>query len=505
MIAALLALRPAARAVAALACAACLSGGASPLKSHDLVIAGARVIDPASGFDGIRNIAIDGDRIVAISQQRLAGRTSIDARGLVLGPGLIDLHSHGMNVPSNWLQAFDGVTTALELEGGAWPVADAYRATATEGRPLNYGYASGWEFARRQLFGARGAALLSTKESQRVVAAVAQGLDQGGLGIALTPGYIPLSNRREYLALAELAAQRKVPSFTHIRFKNLSDPGTAIEGIEEVIAAAAMTRAHMHICHINSSATRELPHLLALIANARRAGIPVSIEAYPWGAGSTGIGAPFLAPENLPLLKLTPGSIEYLPTGERIADNARLAQLRAQDPEGRALIHYLDEQVPADNALIDAAILATDTIIASDTVPYGVGNDSFTTASWPLPANLAGHPRSAATFIRVLKQMVIDSHRMSLIDFFRRASLLPARLLERTAPEMRGRGRIAIGSVADLVLIDLATASDQASYARPAAPSKGVRALIVSGRFVIRDGRLIAQARPGRPIRGAVR
>lgn len=460
------------------------------------------MIDPESGLDAVRNVGIRGDRIAALAETRLRGRATLDGTGLVLGPGLIDVHSHGMNVPSNWLHAFDGVTTALELEGGAWPVAPAYAAAAAQGRPINYGYASGWAHARRALFGTRATALLEQQDSDLVVAAVAEGLDAGGIGIALTPGYLPDSNRTEYLALATLAASRGVPTFTHARHKNLSDPGSVAEGVGEIIAAAAMTGARMHICHINSTATRALPAMLDAIARAQRAGIGVTIEAYPWGAGSTGIGAPFLSPENLPLMGMTPRAIEYLRTGERVADNDRLRAIRAADPRGRAIIHYFDESVPGDLALMDAAVLFPGAMIASDAVPYVLAGRDFTEARWPLPEGVSGHPRSAATFMRVLRRHVIEQRRMTLADFFRRASLDPARLIEPADPSMRDRGRVRVGAIADLVLIDLARVEARASYARPALPSAGVRALIVAGQFVIRDGKLIPAARPGRAIRG---
>jgi cytosine/adenosine deaminase-related metal-dependent hydrolase len=468
---------------------------------HDLVITGARVIDPASGLDGRHTIGITGGRIAAITTGPLAGAAILDAAGLVVGPGLIDLHSHGMNVASNWLQAFDGVTSVLELEGGAWPVDAAYRRLAAEGRPINFGFASGWEIARRHLFGDAGAGLLPASDSKRVVDAMRQGLDQGALGIALTPGYIPASNRSELAMLGGLAAEVGVPSFSHVRFKNLSDPGSVVEGVGEAIAVAAMTGAHIHICHINSAATRQLPQVLAMIDRARRAGVPVSTEAYPWGAGSTSIDAPFLAPDNLPLLGLLPSAIEYLTTGERIAGLARLTELRDRDPAGRVLVHYLDEDRAGDMALLDAAILAPGSIIASDAVPYSQDGREFSDPIWPLPPGLSGHPRSAATFMRVLKRQVVDRGRMTWLEFFRRAALLPAQMLEASTPAMRERGRITPGAIADLVVIDPALVQDHASYAMPALPSSGVRHLLVSGQAVIRDGQLLMAARPGRAIR----
>jgi N-acyl-D-glutamate deacylase len=93
---------------------------------YDVVLLQGRVLDPESGLDAVRNIGINGGRIAIVTEAPLRGRKQIDASAMVVGPGFIDLHSHAINVPSNWMQAFDGVTTALELEAGSLPIARAY-------------------------------------------------------------------------------------------------------------------------------------------------------------------------------------------------------------------------------------------------------------------------------------------------------------------------------------------------------------------------------------------
>jgi predicted amidohydrolase len=114
---------------------------------HDLVLSGGRVIDPESGLDAVRDVGITGDTVREISSG-LAGSLTVDASGLVVCPGFVDLHSHSQDIPGQRLQALDGVTTALELEAGALPVDQAYRRAAVEGRPVNYGFSTSWA-ARR--------------------------------------------------------------------------------------------------------------------------------------------------------------------------------------------------------------------------------------------------------------------------------------------------------------------------------------------------------------------
>ena len=105
---------------------------------YDIVIANGRVMDPESGLDGIRNVGIRGEAVVAITEQTLDGKTVVDATGLVVSPGFIDLHSHGQSARANEFQAMDGVTTALELEAGVPDVA-MFRAMRDGDAVINYG------------------------------------------------------------------------------------------------------------------------------------------------------------------------------------------------------------------------------------------------------------------------------------------------------------------------------------------------------------------------------
>ena len=152
--------------------------------------------------------------------------------------------------------------------------------------------------------------------------------------------------------------------------------------------------------------------------------------------------------------------------------------------------------------MIEQALVLEDGIIASDAVRYSVKDRIVTDAVWPLPAGVAGHPRSAATFTKVLGEYVRERGLLGLADAIRRSTLLPAQLLEPVAPGMKRKGRIGIGMDADIVVFDPATVGAAATYEKPAEPARGMRHVLVGGTFVIRDGKLIASARPGRAIRG---
>jgi predicted amidohydrolase len=113
-----------------------------------LVISGGRVVDPASGMDAIGDVAVVDGQIAAVGTGLGGAERVIDATGLVVAPGFIDLHAHGQSIPADRMQAFDGVTTTLDLEAGVLPVASWYRRQAAKGRVLNYGAAANWAFAR---------------------------------------------------------------------------------------------------------------------------------------------------------------------------------------------------------------------------------------------------------------------------------------------------------------------------------------------------------------------
>ena len=155
----------------------------------------------------------------------------------------------------------------------------------------------------------------------RILDQISTDLAAGAIGIGVLIGYTPGVDPAEYLAVAELAAAAGVPTFTHSRDIVELAPETLIDGAEEVVRAAGATGAHMHYCHINSTSGRHIDRVLALVGRCQAEGARVTTEAYPYGSGSTAIGAAFLAPERLRERFRDTTSITYLRTGERIADD----------------------------------------------------------------------------------------------------------------------------------------------------------------------------------------
>ena len=489
----------------------------------DLVLRGGRVIDPESGLDAVRDVAVAAGRIAAVGTGLTARGPGGDAdvAGQVVTAGFIDLHSHVSDLGGLRLQAMDGVTTALELEAGVTPVAQAYRRAADEGRPINYGFAASWALARMEAvaglppdaslggFMAR----ISDPAWQRwaepaqvdaLLARLAEDLADGALGIGVLLGYAPAASPAEYLRVAGLAASAGVPTFTHARDLIEMAPATLADGAEEIVRAAAATGAHMHYCHVNSTSQRHIDRVLGLVARAQAAGSRVTTEAYPYGSGMTGIGAAFLAPERLGERGLSPSSLTYAPTGERVADADRLRELRATDPGGLVIIDLLSEDDPADRALLMRSLTFPGAVVASDAMPLTWTAPPADPQAWPLPPTAITHPRTAGTFSRALRLLSRDGP-VGLGEALARCSLEPARLLQDRVPALRGKGRLQPGGDADIVVFDPDTITDRASYRHSTRPSDGIRHVLVNGAFVVRDGDLVADARPGRPVRAEPR
>jgi N-acyl-D-aspartate/D-glutamate deacylase len=482
------------------------------------------VIDPAAGFDGVADVLVTGGAITAVGSGLTPepGTTVVDVAGLVVGPGFVDLHSHAQSIAGLRLQAMDGVTTALELEAGLLPVARAYAEAAGAGRPVNYGFSASWAAARAQvLTGAEPDARFestmavlgdpawqrssSPPELAAWLSLVDGELAGGALGVGVLLGYAPFSEPAEFLAVARLAAGAGVPAFTHVRELAEVDPAIPVDGPSEITRAAAETGAAMHHCHVNSTSGRHLARVLDTLDDARRAGSRVTVEAYPYGAGSTAVGAAFLDPERLRLKGLGPASVVLLESGERVADEARLRALRRADPGAPCVLEFLDERVPADRALLHAALAHPDAVVASDAMPVRWADGTRESTAWPLPPGGSTHPRTAGTFARALRLMVRETGAWTWPEAFRRCSFLPARILDDVAPAARRKGRLDAGADADLVVLDPGTITDAATYADPTRPSVGVRHLFVAGVPVVTDGELRRDALPGRPVRGEPR
>lgn len=490
-----------------------------------MVIAGGRVVDPASGMDAVGDVAVMDGKIVAVGTSLGGAERTIDATGLVVAPGFIDLHAHGQSLPADRMQAFDGVTTTLDLEAGVLPVASWYKKQADRGRVLNYGAAANWAFARigamtgsnsessLEAFGnaMRDRRWIENVASDAEVAGIldrlAGGLKEGGIGIGILNAYAPGAGVQELTAVCQLAAAQNVPTFTHVAFMSRIDPESAAEAYIRLIGYAGATGAHMHICHFNSSSKSDIERCVALVAKAQAQGLPITLEAYPYGTGSTVLAAAFFSdPEFVERNGTGYDSVQRVTDGHRFRDREELLAAQAAEPSTLVLWHVLDiENNRHHRDLLDMAVLYPGGAIASDAMPWTLSTGKpYTGDAWPLPKDATSHPRSAGCFTRFIREWVRERRKISLLEGIRKCTLIPAQILEASTPAMRAKGRLAAGADADIVVFDYATISDKAEFSAMNRPSEGVRHLVLSGHPVISDGVLDVSARPGRPVRRPV-
>src|SRR3989440_146919 len=252
----------------------------------DVVVVGGRVLDPETSLDAVRAVGIRGGRIVSLTTAVPAARHTVDVKGLVVAPGFIDLHSHGQDSINYRFLARDGVTTALELELGTYPVAPWY--AKREGKSLiNFGVSASHPGARRAMLdndstaegadviGATGAFVRSPIDRARLPELERRldaALNDGALGIGMGINYTPAATREEILHAFGVAARHRAPVFVHLRSAGLVENAGGIAGVQEVIADAAATGAPLHVVHVRSMGLTATPALLDLIAAARARG-----------------------------------------------------------------------------------------------------------------------------------------------------------------------------------------------------------------------------------------
>lgn len=456
-------------------------------QQYDLVLERGRVLDPETHLDAVRNVGIRDSKIARITDAPLSGRRVIHASGLVVAPGFIDLHQHGQDLVSQRLKAFDGVTTALEMEIGAPDVTQFLNSK--QGHSLiHYGATASHVAARALIFGTPlpdGTILpqsgpvtdqpATPEQVERIQQHLRDQLDAGALGIGMGIAYTPGATRLEVIDVFRVAAERKLPVYTHVRNAGRIEPGSAIEAVEEVIGAAAITGAPLHIVHINSTCLRDSLECISLVAGARARGLDVTTEAYPYIAGMTAINSAVFNPGWREKQGIDYNNLVLPDTGEHLT-KARFDELHNSSKPQWVLIFANTQET------VDAIIPNPLVMIASD--------------------GAEGHPRNAGTYARILAQYVREKKTLTLMEALNKMTLMPAQMLERSTPAARQKGRLQEGADADIVVFDPQTITDRATFQKPMEPSVGVHYLLVAGNPIIEDGKLVENVFPGQALPG---
>ncbi len=442
-------------------------------QTYDLVIQGGRIMDPDSGLDAVRNVGVIAGKIKIITSKPIKGKDTIQAKNLIVAPGFIDIHSHGQDDENYRYKARDGVTTALEMEVGVYPVDPWYKAR--EGKALiNFGATSGHIPARMQVMHDTGTFLpkdnavnqtATPAEVKQTLDDVRAGLKDRALGIGMGIAYLPRTSREEIYSVFKIAAENHTPVYVHMRNPGPVEPGV-VDALQEVIANAVATGAQLHIVHITSMAMRQTPLALEMIDGAK-----MTTECYPYTAGQTRLESAVFNPGWQEKLGISYGDLQWVLTGERLTEET---YRKYREQGGSVIIH----NIPEDDAKM--AVIHPGVIIASD----------------GLIENGKGHPRGAGTYSRVLARYVREQKALTTMEALRKMTILPAKRVN-----LPNKGRLKEGADADITDFDPAKVHDKPTYEKPNQNSECIPYVIVNGVLVVRDNQLKMGIYPGKGVR----
>jgi len=538
--------------------AAGLLGQARP--AFDVVFLGGTVIDGSGGPRRVADVGVTGDRIAAVGDLHgaAAGRV-VDARGLVVAPGFIDMlgwSEFNILVDNRGLsKVTQGVTT--EITGEGWSVAPMSAATMRDdsaqyaawgltvdwhdldgyfarlersGTPFNLGTYVGATQVRRYVIG-DGRRDPTPAELAQMEALVDTAMRQGAMGLSTSLGYSPAvyAKTGELIALAKVAARYGGVYASHIR----SEGGGIRRALAEAFRIGREADLPVEVWHLKLSGRKQWGHMgeiLALFEQARAHGVRAWANSYPYTASANDLASiiPSWAHDggNDSLLRrlqdpATRARIRREMTGPDVGESASEAGrlnsvvvLSVLDTSLRRWVGMRITEIAAAqhkdpyDALFDLIVAdhantgrATFSMSEADVrrtvaTPWiAVGSD-FGARAPDGPLGGPAHPRGYGTFTRILGHYVRDLHALSLETAVRKMSGLAA---DRMG--LRQRGYVREGYFADLAVFDPNTVRDRATFANSTALSEGVKYVVVNGRFTVDDGRPTAE-RPGRALRG---
>ena len=517
--------------------AACALPRTKIVPSFDCVIRGGRVLDGTGAKEFVADVGIAGDTIAALGKiDPEQARSVIDARGMCVAPGFIDIHTHSdgdiFDYPDDESRVFQGVTTEVtgNCGGSAAPgerwsdVAAYFRALEEQHVATNQVLLLGQGTLRRAVAGLENRAL-TPDELARVLRMLEQGLEQGALGLSSGLEYTPgrYTSTEELIELAKVLGRRGKLYASHIR----NEEAGLLESIAEALRIGREGGARVQVSHLKAAGKPNWPkqgEAIEKIEKARAAGLDVLADVYPYTAYSTGLtiflsdatregGADAMLArfadraqrerirsELAPRIASDPGGYELIVISSTGAekkdvvgkDLAAIARERQIEP-AEALLQLLEEG-KTEVGFVGHA-MSEENVVRVLTHPLVmVGSDGYAMAPRGAALLKKPHPRSYGTFARVLQKYVREEHVLELPSAIHKMSGMPAGQLR-----LADRGRMAKGLKADLVVFDAARVRDESSFDDPQRLASGFAHVLVNGTPVIADGRATG-ARPGRAL-----
>jgi N-acyl-D-amino-acid deacylase len=493
----------------------------------DVVLRGGTLHDGSGKPGMVGDVAIKDDKIAAVGKFQVAGNPKVlDATGLIIAPGFIDLHTHSdtpitkPETRANLNYLMQGVTTVVTGNCGSGPtdVAAYFKTLDDNGIGSNLIHQVPHNSVRQKVMGNANREP-SSEELKKMEELVDRGMRDGAWGLSTGLIYNPgtYSKTDELIALAKVAARHGGFYASHIR----DESSGVLSALEEILTIARRAGLRVHISHIKVSgrgAWGKAPDMIALIRRERAKGVKVTADQYPYRASSTSLTATVIpakyregSPKDLIARLDDPDigprmqkEIEKRIEGREGGKAIRIATFAPKrEWQGKSLddIATQEKRTPLDIALEITRKGGAQIVSFSmneEEVRLFMKEDYVATASdgsAQVPAGTVPHPRSYGCFPRKIGRYAIEDKIISLEAALRSASGLPADILQ-----LPHRGYLKAGYFADVVVFDPKAFRDRATFEQPHQYSTGVQYLFVNGRAAIEQGRYTG-ALPGRVLR----
>ena len=483
----------------------------SQAADYDLVINNGRVMDPETNYDKVANVGIKDGKIAVITNKKISGKETIDAKGLVVAPGFIDGHQHCIEPYAYRLMLRDGRTSIMDLEFGAYgPKLNEWYKRREGNAPLNFGAAVSHEFARAAVLDGfndwkyfytpdalrsrvkQGWSKTrpSLEQGNQILATIDEGLRQGGIGIGSTLGYMREGvSAREVFELQKLSGLYGRTIDMHFRYTPGDDVGE-VNGIQEMLANAAALGTPAIAAHFNNPGYNLVHELLVRM---REKGYNVWGEIYPYNAGSTSLNAEFLEPEVWvkALGNKYEETLQDVATGEFYTQKSREEMLK-KEPTRPVILYKCPDSWVADWIKLPGVAIGSDgmPLTPDDNLTWDTPYEDFPNT----------HPRFTGSFAKVLR--LARENNIPLMQAVSMTSYNYAKPLGAMGLKaMQVRGRMQEGMVADITIFDPQTVTDNSTYAKGTLPSTGILHVLVNGIIVMKDQEPLKEVNPGQPIR----
>ncbi|GGF94095.1 amidohydrolase family protein [Paenibacillus abyssi] len=447
-------------------------------KVYDIVISNGRVINPETKLDkeGM-NVGISGDTIEVVTSKPLKGDRVIDATGLVVAPGFIDNLSYDPNPLGVWNKIADGVTSNIAMHGGTSTPEKWYGYYERDKPPVHFGASFFYTQARNQFkLGRYDAA--TPEQSKKLTEQAENALNNGALGISFSFEYVPGITHEEVLPLMQLAHEYNVPVYFHGRYSDMEEPGTNVETMNEIIGHAVDSGAAVHIDHINSTGgTFSMKESLAMIDEALAKGLDITACVYPYDFWGTYLNSARFDEGWQERFRISYNDLQIAGTDERLTEES----FKRYQKEGKLAVAYAIPEQDVIDALKHPVVM--------------IGSDAI------LEPGHNNHPRASGTFARTIGVYAREKQAISLMEAIEKLSLQPAQRLEKQAPALQKKGRIAKGKDADIVIFNYDTITDRSTVEQPELPSEGIEYVLVEGQLALENGEVNKKIRVGQPIR----